>query len=138
MMDKAEREKLRERAERTKARRSEDIIVIEYADALALLDHIDALEKRLFGALETDRVLRRAVENIDHAESLSRSLMSDVVDLANIQKERIDALERDLLAAAIAISAKLPQNSHALDTYHAKAELLALRAAIASAQEVKK
>lgn len=51
------------------------------------------LEDRLFGALKTDRILAAALEEVDHAPSLSRGLYSDVLDIACVHIARVKELE---------------------------------------------
>lgn len=92
-MDKVELQKLRDLTNKFFASGEKDYMAFTAKEISALLDHIDALEERLFGALQTDKVLKIAVREVDHASHMSRSVVSDVIDLACVQKARIDALE---------------------------------------------
>jgi hypothetical protein len=146
-MDKSERENRRKAAQEIIDSVEGDygMYEIKATRFIDLLDHIDALEERLFGALQTDQVLKLAVREVDHASPMSRSVVSDVIDLACVQKARIGALERQIADArwrANDVREQLLGPFHNMDEFGAtslnlKRVVEILDAAIASASECK-
>lgn len=58
----------------------------------------DSLKERLFGALQSDPILKEGLEQVDHAQMIDRMTYSRVLDVACAQKARADEAEAKLAA----------------------------------------
>lgn len=57
---------------------------------------ISGLKRRLFAALDVERILAIGLREVDHASEISRSVLHDVLDCAAVQHARAEKAEAEL------------------------------------------
>lgn len=64
-------------------------------------DGENSFRKRLFDALDSDQLLKRALWSVDHEINVDRCLVGELLDMASAQKYRADKAEARLLGSNV-------------------------------------